>query len=81
MQANALWQRPQTGGEDQFFTQCATDIHKIRPQKREREGGQKKVGGRKGKAEVGIRKMASWCNDGREFEERVSRKKGEWEGE
>ena len=41
-QANALWQRPQTGGEDQFFTQCATDIHKIRPQKR--EGGREDRG-------------------------------------
>lgn len=37
VQDNALWQRPQTSEEDQFFTQCATDIHKIRPQKREGE--------------------------------------------
>lgn len=61
MQANALWQRPQTGGEDQFFTQCATDIHKIRPQKRE-GGEQKMVGGGEAEAEMGIRKMVSRYN-------------------
>lgn len=38
MQAKAMWQRPQTGGEDQFLTQCAADIHKIRPQRTAGEG-------------------------------------------
>lgn len=56
-QANAQWQWPQTGGEDQFLTQCATDIHKIRPWR----GRWRKEGDA---AEMGVRKMASGYNGG-----------------
>lgn len=66
MQANTLWQRPQTGGEDQFFTQCATDIHKIRPQKR--EGGRtEKGGGRKGNSRDGDKENSEWVSQREKF--------------
>lgn len=49
---------PQTGGEDQFFTQYATDIHKIRPLKR--EAGERGVGEGKGSDRDGDKENGEW---------------------